>query len=132
MVVRFDFEGAGPAIANLDDARVFARALHNATAARRQPLQMHAGRFVGTVLAPHHAENAEFGDSRLASAEKLFDFLVFVRGEAMLANDFWSNGKSRGCGHEEILLSHFEARLNRKSFSGVLCALCGFSAASAI
>jgi hypothetical protein len=34
----------------------------------------------------------------------------------VLANDFWSNSKSGGRGHEEILLSHFARRLNRKSF----------------
>jgi antitoxin ParD1/3/4 len=60
------------------------------------------------VLAPHHAENAEFGAGRLASAEKLFDLLVFFRREAVLANNFWSDGKSGDCGHEEILLSHLE------------------------
>src|SRR5580693_3327838 len=108
MVVRFDFEGARPSFADIDDARVLARPLHNATAASGQPLQMHARRLVGAVLAPHHAENAEFGDGRLASAEKLFDLLVFFRREAVLANNFWSDGKSGDCGHEEILLSHLE------------------------
>jgi hypothetical protein len=60
------------------------------------------------VLAPHHAENAKLGDGGLASTEKLFDLLVFFRREAVFAHDFWSDGKSGGCGHEEILLSHLE------------------------
>src|SRR5579863_10230645 len=106
MVMRFDFEGTRPAITDVDDARVLARPLHDATAAGGQPLQMHARRFVRAVLTPHHAENAEFGDGRLASAEKLFDLLVFFRRKAVLANNFWSDGKCGGCGHEEILLSH--------------------------
>ena len=106
--MRFDLEGAGPAIADIDDARVLARPLHDATAAGGQLLQMHARTLVGAVLAPHHAEDAELGDGRLASAEKLFDLVVFFRREAVLANNFWSDGKSGGCGHEEILLSHLE------------------------
>src|SRR5579864_2897294 len=108
MIVRFDLEGAGPSVANVDDARVLARPLHHASAARREALQMHARRFVGAVLAPHHAENAQLGDGGLTSAEKFFDLLVFFRREAVLADDFWSDGKSGGGGHGEILLSHLE------------------------
>ena len=104
--MRFDLESAGPSIADINDASVLARPLHHAPAARRQPLQMHAGRFVGAMLAPHHAEDAKLGDGGLASAEKLFDLLVFFRREAVFANHFWSDGKSRGRGHGEILLSH--------------------------
>jgi hypothetical protein len=46
----------------------------------------------------------------------LFDLLVFFRREAVLADDFWSDGKSGGRGHEEILLSHFGEGLNRETF----------------
>ena len=113
--MRFDFERASPAIADVDDARVLARPLHHAPAARRQPLQMHARRFVGAVLAPHHAEDAQLGDGRLAPAEKLFDFLVFFRREAVLADDFWSDGKSGNRGHGETLLSHLP-RVEERSF----------------
>ena len=42
MVVRLDFEGTGPAIANINDAGIFAGALHYATAARGQALQVDA------------------------------------------------------------------------------------------
>ena len=42
MIVRFDLERACPAVADIDDAGVLARALHHQLAARRQPLQMHA------------------------------------------------------------------------------------------
>ena len=86
--MRFDLEGASPSIADVDDARILARPLHNAPAARGQALQMHARRFIGAVLAPHHAEDAQFGDSRLTSAEKLFDLLVFFRREAVLRAQF--------------------------------------------
>ncbi len=78
MIVRLDLEGAGPAIADIDDAGILARALQHQLAARGQPLQMHARRFVGAVLAPHHAEDAEFGEGGLASAQQRFDFFVFV------------------------------------------------------
>ena len=67
--MRFDFEGACPAIADVDNARILARSLQDKLATRRQPLQVNARRFVRTMLAPHHAENAEFGQGRLAIAE---------------------------------------------------------------
>ena len=57
--------------------------LHDQFAARGQALQMNAGRFVRAVLAPHHAENAEFGQRRLATAEQLLDFFVFLRRDAV-------------------------------------------------
>src|ERR1700731_1062329 len=93
MIMRFDLEGTRPSIADVDDARILARPLYDAPAARWQPFQMHARRFVGAVLAPHHAEDAKLGNGRLTPAEKLFDLLVFFRREAVLADNFWSNGK---------------------------------------
>ena len=66
MIVRLDLEGAGPAVANVDDAGVLARPLQHELAARGQALQVHARRLVGAVLAPHHAEDAEFGERGLA------------------------------------------------------------------
>src|SRR5579863_3857793 len=115
MIVRFDFEGASPSVANVDDARVLARPLHHQPAARRQPLQMHARRFIRAVLAPHHTENSQLGDRRLTSTKKLFDFLVFFRRQAVFADNFWSDGKSGDCGHEEILLSHLERELGKNT-----------------
>ncbi len=61
MIVRFDLERDGVTIADIDDAGVLTRTLHHQLAAGRQLLQMQARAFVGAVLAPHHAENAEFG-----------------------------------------------------------------------
>jgi len=43
VVVGLDFERAGPAVANIDDASIFSRPLYYAVAARRQPLEMDAG-----------------------------------------------------------------------------------------
>ena len=99
MIVRLDLESAGPAVADVDDAGILARALHHQLAARRQPLQVHARRLVGAVLAPHHAEDAEFGERGFASAEQLFDFFVFVGREAVLPDDLGSNGRSGRGGH---------------------------------
>ncbi len=42
MIVRFDFEGAGPAVADIDDAGIFARSLDDQLAARGQTLQVNA------------------------------------------------------------------------------------------
>src|SRR5882762_80150 len=87
MVVRFDFEGGDEAVTNVDDAGVFARALHDELAARGQALQVNFARFIGAVLAPHHTEDAQLGDVRLA-AEDLLHAGVFLGGEAVFGGDF--------------------------------------------
>ena len=110
VVVRFDLERAGPAVADVDDAGVLSRALHDALAARGQPLQVDARGFVGAVLAPHHAEDAEFGQGGLASAQKLADFLVFVERESVLPDGFRGKGRGQRGRHGGVLLSHFEPR----------------------
>ena len=116
MIVGLDLESAGPAIADVDDARILTRPLHHEPAARRQPLQVHPRRFVGAVLAPHHAEDAKFGERGLASAQQLLDFFVFVGREAVLPDDLGSKEqvwrkKSYGVG---ILLSHSRSRLESR------------------
>ena len=70
VVVRFDLEGAGPAVADVDDAGVFARPLDDAAADRclgGQALEVDAGGLVGAVLAPHHAVDAQFGEEGRAA-----------------------------------------------------------------
>ncbi len=99
MIVRFDLEGAGPAVANVDDARIFSRALQHAAAVCGQPLEMHARRFVRAVLAPHDTEDAEFGKRRLASAEQRLDSLVFVRRQPVTAQGFGGDSQGRRGGH---------------------------------
>src|ERR1700756_828463 len=59
VIVRFDLEGAGPAVADVDDSRILAWPLHHELAARGQALEVHARRLVRTVLTPHHAEDAK-------------------------------------------------------------------------
>src|SRR6202451_4466248 len=115
MIMRFDFEGARPAVADVDDARVLARPLQHQLAARGQSLQVHARRFVGAVLAPHHAENAEFGERWLAPAKKLFDFFVLVLGKAVRPKSLRRESCRQGGGHGETLLSHFSAGLGRET-----------------
>ena len=61
MVMRFDLKGAGPAIAYVYDPGIFAGPLHYKTAARGQAFQVYARRFIRAMLAPHHAEDAQFG-----------------------------------------------------------------------
>ncbi len=91
MIVRLDLEGAGPAVADVDDAGVLSRPLHHAAAVRGQALQVHARRFVGAVLAPHHAEDAQLGERRLA-AQRLQEAVVFLRRDSVVAKHFWSDG----------------------------------------
>ena len=46
MIMRFDFEGGTPAVADIDDAGIFARGHNHALAFGRQTLQMNPRRFV--------------------------------------------------------------------------------------
>src|SRR5580658_7150930 len=117
MIVRLDLEGACPAVADVDDAGVLTRALQNALAARRQPLQVNPRRLVGTVFAPHHAEDAEFRERGLALSKKLLDPLVFLESEAMLPESLRREGRSYGRGHGETLLSHLAGRLGRANLA---------------
>ena len=94
VIVGLDLEGAGPAVADVDDAGVLAGPLHDAVALGGQALEMHAAGFVGAVLAPHHAVDAEFGEGGLAAAEKLLDFLVLVGRKAVLPEGLRRKGRS--------------------------------------
>src|SRR5205807_2221368 len=89
MIVRFNFESAGPAVAHIDDSGIFSWPLNHALAARRQALQMHARRLIGAVLAPHYAEDAQLGERRLPT-QNAFDFFVFSRCDAVV----FDNGRS--------------------------------------
>ncbi len=100
--MRFDLEGAGPAVADVDDAGVFAGALHDAAgaggalAARGQPLEVDARGLVGAVLGPHHAENAELGEGWRA-AQRRFDARVLLRRKAVLLEKLGRDACR--CGH---------------------------------
>ena len=90
MIVRFDLERGAPAVADIDDAGVFARRHDDALAGRRQSLQMNARRLVGAMLRPHHREDAEFGKGRLA-AEQFFDAREFFGSEIVGGENFGSD-----------------------------------------
>src|ERR1022692_5067888 len=65
------------------------------------------------MLAPHHAEDAKFGERRLASAEQVLDLFVLVGSKAVLPEGLRREGRSHGSGHGEVLLSHLAGRLGR-------------------
>src|SRR5260370_18747646 len=106
MIVRLDFERAGPAVADVNDAGIFPRPLHDQLTARGQTPQVNARRLIRTVLAPHHAEDAEFGPRGFASAEQLLDFFEFFRSEAVLPDHLRRNGSNthRRCCHRGIFI----------------------------
>src|ERR1700674_5778799 len=105
MIMRLDFECAGPAVADVNDSGILPRPLHHQLAAGRQALQVNARRLIRTVLAPHHAEDAKFGPRGLASAEQLLDFFEFIRSEAVLPDHLRRNSNTdRRGGHQGIFI----------------------------
>lgn len=65
VVVRFDLEGDGPAVADVDDACVLADTGEHARAhllggGLPEVAQVHLGGLVGAVLTPHHRVHREF------------------------------------------------------------------------
>src|SRR5580658_1330656 len=117
MIVRLDLEGTSPAVADVDDACVFSRPLQDTFAAGGKALQVNPRRLVGTVFAPHHAEDAEFRERGFALSKKLLDPLVFLESEAMLPESLRREGRSYGGGHGETLLSHLAGRLGRANLA---------------
>ena len=87
MVMALHLEDRRLTVADIDDAGIFARAADHLGTGGRQLLQMQARGFIGTMFRPHHREDAEFGDIRLA-AERVQYALIFLRVEAMLAHGF--------------------------------------------
>ena len=90
----FDFEGAGPAIANINNARILARPLYHAPAVGWEAAQVHPRGLVRTMLAPHHAKNAQLRDGRFP-AQKFADLVVFLGGEPVLFDNFGRDGGSQ-------------------------------------
>ena len=87
MIVGFDLVGDGQAVADVDDAGIFAGALQNGRSFRRKPPQMDARTLVAAVLAPHHAEDAEF--RQVGSRFRMSTiFLVFAFREAVWRQEF--------------------------------------------
>ena len=82
VIVRFDLEDRGEPVADVDRAGVLARPLQHLRPFGRQRPQVHARALVAAVLGPHHREDAELGQVRLAPEEG-DDALVLVRLEAV-------------------------------------------------
>ena len=95
VVVALHLEHDGEAVADVDDAGIFARPLDHPRRIGRQRAQMDFRGFVRAVLVPHRREDAELGEGRRA-ADQLEDARVFVGLEAVLGNQL--GGDRRLCG----------------------------------
>ncbi|MNR54282.1 hypothetical protein D3C85_1744420 [compost metagenome] len=75
--MRFDLEYDGLIVADIDDARAFARSHQNTRASNREFLQNWLGVFVRAMLRPH---NAEYTDLRIIrqATEKSANKLEFI------------------------------------------------------
>ena len=97
MIVAFHFESDRPAVTDIDDPGVFfARFDEDGGAGGGEFFQLTLGVFIGAMLAPHHGENAEFGEVGIATEDGL-DAGKFVGCEAMFGNQF---GCKSGLGHK--------------------------------
>ena len=97
MIVRFDFERDGDAVANINNSGIlFACADENARRFGGKTFEQRPGIFVGAMLAPHDGENSQLGVTRLP-AENAFDPLIFLRREAVPLDEF---GRDGVVGHE--------------------------------
>ena len=70
MVVGFDLEDGGQPVADVDGAGVLAGTLQHLRPFGRQRSQVDARALVAAVLGPHHREDAELGQVRLATEER--------------------------------------------------------------
>ena len=95
VVVRLDLEDGRQPVADVDGAGVLARPLHHPRPGGRQRLQVHARALVAAVFRPHHREEAQLQQVRLA-AEQFLDARVLALGDAVLA--------------EQVLVDHAHAR----------------------
>ena len=84
VVVRLDLEGDGDAVAEVEHARVLARALQDALAARRQPPQQPGRVLVAAMLRPEQREDRQLEVVR-STVEQLPDAIELVVGEAETA-----------------------------------------------
>ena len=82
VVVRFDLEHGGQAVADVHRPGILTRPLQHAWPFGRQGSQVHAGTLVAAVLRPHHREQPQLGQIRFA-AHQLDDPRVLIRRQAM-------------------------------------------------
>ena len=102
VVVRLDLERDGVALADVDDAGVLADAGQHLADRRllrdlAELLEVHLGRLVGAVLAPHHRVHRQLRRGR-AAAEDLADPGVLVGLEPELGPRLLAVGVGRGGG----------------------------------
>src|SRR5690242_19810423 len=90
MIVRLDLERRAPAVAEIDDACVFARRHDHSWSSCRQTFQMNARRFVRAVLGPHDREDSEFCKTRFTTKQFLYS-LEFCLSEVMGGDNFGRN-----------------------------------------
>src|SRR6185436_16827529 len=96
MIVRLDLEDRGEPLADVDRARVLAGALQHLRSTGRQRLQMDARALVAAVLRPHHGENAELGQVRLA-AETRDNAIELLRAQTMLRDQRGIRHRATSC-----------------------------------
>ena len=80
MVVGLDLEHGREAVADVDRARVLPRPLQHPRAVGGETPQVPAGALVAAVLGPHHREDPQLGERRLA-AENLHQPAVLLRAQ---------------------------------------------------
>src|ERR1043165_6738890 len=97
MIVRLDLERRAPAVAEIDDACVFARRHDHSWSSCRQTFQMNARRFVRAVFRPHDREDSEFSKTRFTAKQFLYS-LEFCLSEVMggRSEEHTSELQSRG------------------------------------
>src|SRR5438477_1176064 len=88
MIVRLNFECDREPVADVDDAGVLlARTDEYFLRPGREGFEQRSGALVGTMLAPHHREDAQLGVIRVA-AEDFLDAPEFLWRQAVLLDEF--------------------------------------------
>ena len=86
----FHLENDGLAVAHVDDAGIFPRALNDPRSLGGKRPQPFLRGFVRTVLVPHGRADAKLGEARLAS-QQLDESVVFLRLKAVLFDEIGSD-----------------------------------------
>ena len=91
VVVAFHFEDQRLAVADINDARILARAADHLRAFGRQGTQPFLRRFVGTVFVPHGRKDAQFGKGGFAP-DDIQNTLIFFGVDAVAGNQVLGDG----------------------------------------
>ena len=100
VIVAFHLKDGDQALADVDNARVLARALDHPRRFGRELAQVGARGFVGAVLAPHHRKDPKLHEVGVPAQDRR-DALVLVGGETVLRDDL---GRKRLGGNAHGLL----------------------------